>query len=81
MAVMIYSTITLTTGRPVLCALTALCAISLPAAVLASQAPAGVVIESTAEASYEDGGVTHTMTSNTVQVRVDELLDVTAATL
>jgi len=65
----------------VLCALTALCAISLPAAVLASQAPAGVVIESTAEASYEDGGVTHTMTSNTVQVRVDELLDVTAATL
>ncbi|QDH35239.1 DUF11 domain-containing protein [Porphyrobacter sp. YT40] len=47
----------------------------------ANPVPAGSVIESTAEATYEDSGVSRTVTSNTVQVRVDELLGVAAATL
>ncbi len=51
----------------------------MPAA--ASPAPAGIVIENTAEATYDDGGVTRTVTSNTVQVRVNELLAVAAASL
>lgn len=50
-------------------------------AALANSAPAGTMIESTAEATYDDGGVARTVSSNTVQVRVDELLGVAAASL
>ncbi len=49
----------------------------LPAA--ANPAPAGIIIESTAEAVYDDAGTTRTVVSNTVQVRVDELLSLAAA--
>lgn len=48
---------------------------------LANAVPAGTVIESTADATYQDGGVSRTVTSNTVQVRVNELLGVATATL
>lgn len=47
----------------------------------ANPAPAGIVIESTAEATYDETGITRTVTSNTVEVRVAELLGVAAATL
>jgi len=47
----------------------------------ANPVPAGTLIESTAEATYDDGGVARTASSNTVQVRVDELLSVAAASL
>lgn len=50
-------------------------------AALASGTPAGIVIENTAEASFETGGVAASATSNTVQVRVDELLDAAAVSL
>lgn len=56
-----------------------LCVLAMPAA--AQTAPAGIVIENTAEATYDEGGVTRTVASNTVQVRVNELLGVAAATL
>ena len=39
------------------------------------------MIESTAEATYDEGGIARTVNSNTVQVRVDELLGVAAASL
>mgnify|MGYP001794268970 CR=1 FL=1 len=42
---------------------------------------AGTLIENTATATYEDGGTSRTVTSNTVTVRVDELLDVTVTSL
>ncbi|MDP4574831.1 hypothetical protein Q9K02_06720 [Qipengyuania sp. G39] len=45
---------------------------------LADGVPAGSIIENTATASYDDGGSTpRTVTSNTVEVQVDELLNVT----
>lgn len=47
----------------------------------ASPVPAGTLIESTAKATYDEGGVARTVSSNTVQVRVDELLGVAAASL
>jgi uncharacterized repeat protein (TIGR01451 family) len=47
----------------------------------ANPAPAGIVIESTAEVTYSDAGVNRSATSNTVRVRVDELVGVAAATL
>lgn len=40
---------------------------------------AGTLIQNTANASFEDTGGTRNVTSNTVTVRVDELLDVTIA--
>lgn len=40
---------------------------------------AGTLIQNTANASFEDAGGTRNVTSNTVTVRVDELLDVTVA--
>lgn len=49
--------------------------------VAANTAPAGTIIESSAKAEYEEAGILRTVTSNTVQVRVDELLGVTAASL
>jgi len=59
----------------------ALRAVALPVPAAAAPAPAGVIIESTAEASYADAGVIRSITSNTVQVRVDELLGVAAASV
>lgn len=50
-------------------------------AVAANPVPAGTLIESTAEATYDEGGVARTVSSNTVQVRVGELLGVAAASL
>jgi uncharacterized repeat protein (TIGR01451 family) len=44
---------------------------------LAGGVTAGTLIENTAVASYDDGGGPRTINSNTVTVRVDELLDVT----
>lgn len=53
---------------------------SCAATQLAAQAtPAGVIIESTAEATYEDAGTTRTLSSNPVQVRVDEVLSLAVA--
>lgn len=54
---------------------------ALPAPVAAAQAPAGIIIESTAEATYDDAGISRTINSNTVQVRVNELLGVAAASV
>jgi uncharacterized repeat protein (TIGR01451 family) len=63
-------------------ALSVVCVTALVLApALASGVPAGVIIENTAEATYEDGGITFTATSNTVQIKVDELLNVSAASL
>lgn len=53
--------------------------ISTPA--LADGVSAGTLIENTASATYDDGDTTRTVDSNTVTVRVDELLDVTTTSL
>ncbi len=53
--------------------------ISVPA--LAEGVSAGTLIENTATATYEDGEGPQTVDSNTVVVRVDELLDVTVTSL
>ena len=50
-------------------------------AALAAGVSAGTLIENTAVASYDDGGGPRTINSNTVTVRVDELLDVTLTSL
>lgn len=42
---------------------------------------AGTLIENTATATYDDGDATRTIDSNTVTLRVDELLDVTVTSL
>lgn len=55
------------------------CGLAVPAPVMAQATPAGVVIESTAQATYDDAGVPRSIASNPVQVRVDELLDVALA--
>lgn len=52
---------------------------AMPAA--ANPVPAGTVIESIAEATYNEGGTARTVNSNMVQVRVNELLGVAAASL
>jgi len=53
--------------------------ISTPA--YADGVSAGTLIENTASATYDDGDTTRTVSSNTVTVRVDELLDVTVTSL
>ena len=53
----------------------------VPASALAGGVTAGTLIENTAVASYDDAGVPRTVNSNTVRVRVDELLDVTLTSL
>lgn len=53
----------------------------MPASALAGGVTAGTLIENTAVASYDDAGVPRTVNSNTVRVRVDELLDVTLTSL
>lgn len=50
-------------------------------AVHAEGVAAGTLIENTASASYDAGGGTETVDSNTVVLLVDELLDVTVASL
>ena len=50
-------------------------------AAQAAGVTAGTLIENTASASYTSGAATTTVQSNTVTVRVDELLDVAVATL
>ena len=50
---------------------------TLSAPAMAEGVTAGSLIENTASATYEDGEGTKTVDSNTVTVRVDELLDVT----
>lgn len=54
-------------------------AVSTPA--IAGGVTAGTLIENTAVASYDDGVSARTVNSNTVTVRVDELLDVTLTSL
>lgn len=68
--------LTLISRRPALLVLATACVCASAAPLAAQATPAGSVIESTAEASYQDGGAARTATSNTVRVRVDELLDV-----
>lgn len=64
-------------------AIGAAAAVSLLAAMpaAANPVPAGTVIESTAEATYNESGIARTVNSNRVQIRVDELLGVAAASL
>lgn len=54
---------------------------TLSAPALAEGVSAGTLIENTASATYEDGDGPQTVQSNTVSVRVDELLDVTVTSL
>jgi uncharacterized repeat protein (TIGR01451 family) len=58
-----------------------LAGLSLSAPAQAEGVTAGTLIENTAVASYEEGGTARTVNSNTVTVRVDELLDVTLTSL
>jgi uncharacterized repeat protein (TIGR01451 family) len=52
-----------------------------PAQLIAGGVTAGTLIENTAIASYDDGAGPRTINSNTVTVRVDELLDLTLTSL
>ncbi len=54
---------------------------TLSAPALADGVGAGTLIENTATATYEDGEGPQTVDSNTVVVRVDELIDVTVTSL
>lgn len=62
-----------------LAAVAAASALAAHAPLAAQATPAGVVIESTAEATYDDGGASRSVSSNIVQVRVDEVLSVALA--
>lgn len=53
----------------------------LDAPALAAGVTAGTLIENTAVANYDEAGVARSVTSNTVTLRVDELLDVTLTSL
>lgn len=52
-----------------------------PASALAAGVSAGTSIENTATATYSNGAVNETITSNTVSIQVDEVLDVTVGSL
>ena len=54
---------------------------SIPAAAFAAGVDAGSLIENTATATYDGGDGPVSIDSNTVSVRVDELLDVTVTSL
>ncbi len=56
-------------------------AVLYPATVGATGVSAGTSIDATATATYSNGAANETITSNTVSIRVDEVLDVTAASL
>lgn len=60
---------------------TASSALTLSSPTLAEGISAGTLIENTATATYEDARGPQTISSNTVVVRVDELLDVTVTSL
>jgi len=55
-------------------------ALMLPSQAHAAGTRAGTTISNTASASYDNGSGTQTIDSNRVDLRVDELLDVTVAT-
>src|SRR5688500_6883665 len=61
--------------------LTALAAVVCPSVATATGVAAGSSIENTATATYSVGATTATVDSNTVTIRVDELLDVTVNSL
>lgn len=61
--------------------ISACAALTLTSPVFAGGISAGTLIENTATATYEDAGGPQTVFSNTVTVRVDELLDVTITSL
>lgn len=61
-------------GSPVVIAM-----MTLSSAAFAAGVPAGTLIENTATASYNTGGPTQSLDSNTVTIKVDELLDVAVA--
>ena len=61
--------------------LPALTAVVLPTTAHAAGVAAGTMIENTAQASYTTGSGEETVTSNTVTLKVDELLDVTVTSL
>lgn len=63
--------------RTALCGLVA-CPLAATAA-FAEGVPAGTLIENTASASFNTGGSTQSLSSNTVTLRVDELLDAAVA--
>lgn len=71
-------TSSLGTGAAIAAAFTVLV---LPAAANASGVTAGTLIQNTASATYTSGTATGSVQSNTVTVRVDELLDVAVAGL
>ncbi len=56
-------------------------ALACPIAAQGAGVSAGTLIENMAVASYDDGAGPRTLNSNTVTVRVDELLDVTLTSL
>ena len=56
-------------------------AVLYPATAGATGVSAGSSIDATATATYSNGAANETITSNTVSIRVDEVLDVTAASL
>ena len=63
------------------CGAVALCGLLVSAPAAAGGVTAGTLIENTAVASYDDGAGPRTINSNTVTVRVDELLDLTLTSL
>lgn len=68
-----------TFSRPcVTCALVAAAA-ALPATASAAGVAAGTTIENTATATYSNGATTESVTSNQLDILVDEVLDVTVA--
>jgi uncharacterized repeat protein (TIGR01451 family) len=64
-----------------ICGSALLAGVLAPSAAFAGGVTAGTLIENTAVASYEEGGTARTINSNTVTVKVDELLDVTLTSL
>ncbi|MEP5726748.1 MAG: hypothetical protein ABJ311_10050, partial [Erythrobacter sp.] len=64
-----------------LLAVSAVSASTLASSAMAGGISAGTLIENTATATYDDGSGTQTVDSNTVVLRVDELIDVTVTSL
>lgn len=64
-----------------ICGAAAISGLLLSTPAVAGGVTAGTLIENTAVASYDDGAGARTINSNTVTVRVDELLDVTLSSL
>lgn len=61
------------------CGTAALAALSVPSAAMAAGVDAGTLIVNTATATYQSGADTRSVDSNTVTVRVDEVLNVAVA--